>query len=241
MPFSNATVAGYAAEIAQDEFNHVKFLQSALGAAAVAAPDLDLLNSFIAVGQMAAAIDPQANFPASFDPFADDISFLLGAFIFEDVGVSAYRGASPLIYDVAAYIPAAAGILAVEAFHASEVRTILFQLGQAQTSSASPAISPVIPPVTPIDDGSLQIFRAVQAISSLRDSVDNTKNSKDQGITSDGTPTGTANIVPTDANSLAFARSTNQVLRIVYGMGTAAKGHPTPGTFFPRGMNGVIR
>ena len=241
VPFSNSIVADYANEIAQDEFNHVKFLQSALGAAHVAAPNIDLLNSFIAVGQMAAALNPAANFPASFDPFADDVGFLLGAFIFEDVGVTAYHGAAPLIYDVAAYIPAAAGILSVEAFHASEVRTILFQLGSAQLTAMTQA-SPVQPPVDPVTGNTtgIQILQAVQAISDLRDMVDNTSHDKDQGITSDGTPNGVANIVPTDANSLAFSRTTNQVLRIVYGMGTAALGHPKPGTFLPSGMTGAI-
>ena len=214
VPFTSSVVADYAAEIATDEFNHVKFLQSALGAAHVAAPDIDLMNSFVALGSM-------AGIGSAFDPFASDLGFLLGAFIFEDVGVSAYHGASPLIYNVAAYIPAASGILAVEAFHASEVRTTLYNMAQE----------------TPTVDG-INIINAVQAISDLRDSVDNAKD-KDQGIQNSD---GTANIVPADpTTSVAFARSTNQVLRIVYGMTSNAKSTPAPGTFFPNRMNGVIR
>ena len=220
VPFSNSTVAAYATEIAQDEFNHVKFLQSALGAASVAAPDIDLQNSFIAAGQLAGV-------SSNFDPFADDLSFLLGAFIFEDVGVTAYHGAGPLIYNTAAYIPAASGILAVEAFHAAEVRAILFMMGQAQNAGTLTA--------------PFNIIKAVTAISNLRDSLDNGSKDKDQGITSDGTPSGVANIAPTDANGITFARTTNQVLRIVYGMATGAQGAPAPGTFFPSGLNGVIR
>ena len=212
--FTDPVVAQYAREIAQDEAAHVQFLRGALGDSAVAMPNINIdggaSGAFTAAARAAGVITAAQ----TFDPYASDENFLLGAYIFEDVGVTAYKGAAPLLTNKT-YLEAAAGILAAEAYHAGLVRTVLYRKGLA----------------TP----SLMLIETAGKISDARDSLDGASDD-DQGIAS---PDGgvTSNIVPTDNNAVAFSRTTGQVLNIVYLSKSALVG----GGFFPNGVNGNIR
>ena len=104
-------VKAYIEEIAIDEENHVKFLRKALGSAAVARPKINIGgapgDAFYEAGLAASG-----GVLKGFDPYANALFFLHGAFIFEDVGVTAYKGASPLITNPG-FLEAAAGIRAI--------------------------------------------------------------------------------------------------------------------------------
>lgn len=209
--FSDPVVAQYAKEIATDELNHVNFLRKALGSAAVAQPGIDIGGSdpngaFSTAARAAGLVGPGV----PFNPYASDENFLLGAYIFEDVGVTAYKGASPLIKNKT-YLEAAAGILAAEAYHASLVRTTLYQKGLATPTLRTDTV----------------------AISKVRESVDNVGND-DQGII--GATPDIANIAPLDKSGIAYSRTYGEVLNIVY----LTKASVSQGGFFPQGVNGTL-
>jgi hypothetical protein len=207
--FTDPVVAQYAREIAIDERAHVAFLRQAIGATAVAQPPLDIGSDPNGAFSAAARASGLIGAGQSFDPYANDENFLLAAYIFEDVGVTAYKGASPLITNKT-FLEAAAGILAAEAYHAGLIRTVLFAKGlQAPT-----------------------LIDATEKISDARDSLDGPSD-LDQGVRPRGEA---ANIVPADANGIAFSRSAAQVLNIVF----LTKMMAQQGGFFPRGVNGSI-
>lgn len=214
VPFTDPLVSAYAQEIANDELTHVKFLRSQLTTSAVARPKLNIKGAFTRAAIAAGVIDQGQ----TFDPYADDVNFLLGAYLLTDVGVTAYHGAAPLISSKAV-LTAAAGILATEAYHAGTIHSTLY--------------------AKQLQDPTRMIFRNTRLISAKRSQLSLPPNSlpDDQGLSAnqsqvDGGARTPSNLVPTDANGVAFPRTQRQVLNIVYGAQDA-----TRGLFFPDGIN----
>jgi ferritin-like protein len=235
VPFTSLAVASYAVETAIEEGKHVNFLRTALGSAAVAQPQIDLMTAFDKLA-MAAGIG------ATFDPFASDANFLIGAYIFEDVGVTAYHGAAPLISTTSTgkgYLAAAAGILAVEAYHAGLVRTTINALDAVNGNTALQtltqkisatryALSKAAAPSTGTGSGALTATDDIGVGTQM--------------VSLAGAANVTAStIVDADqTNVIAFSRTTTQVLNIVTGGGATTPGTKAMGVFFPNGLNGVL-
>lgn len=181
--FQSTLVRNIAREIASDEKQHVAFLRGALGDAAAARPRISLDDAFNGAAAAAGLIQPGD----VFDAYANDRNFLFGAFLFEDVGVSAFKGAAPFISNKT-YLDAAAGLLATEAYHGGIVRSTLFNEGLADE----------------------QVFDVVQKISDVRKAVSGADDDQGIGTAAEG------NLVPTDEFGRTFGRTPQQILNIVY-------------------------
>jgi hypothetical protein len=177
VPWKNDDLREFMEEVAANELAHVRFYRRTLGSQAVPRPAIDL-GAFAAAAKAAGLGD-------NFDPFASEMNFFLGGMLMEDVGVTAYHGAAPLISNKQ-FLDAAAGILAVEAYHMGMARSVLYRMGDEAREAAN-------------------------KLSDARDKLDGPED-VDQGIEVNGK----ANIVPADADAKAFSRTPQQVLRIVY-------------------------
>ena len=222
-------------EIAFEEQEHVRFLRAALGANAVPIPNIDL--TFFA--PLATNLTPPIS---GFNPFASFDAFLIGAYIFEDVGVTAYLGAAPLISAAgvtSGYLTAAAGILAVEAYHAGYIRTTL--TARAIAAGATSPTDAKYPYVGIANE--VASLRAALTVGNSGAPSTGTGNNGKTGSSSSvevnltvptSITTPSAIVAADSAAAIAFARTTSQVHHIVYGSPTVGV---NKGGFFPSGTN----
>jgi hypothetical protein len=177
-------------EIYFDEMNHVTFLRSLLGSSAVARPAINLA----ALGAISAT------------------NALSVARLFEDVGVTAYAAAVPLLSN--SNITYASQILGTESFHAGALRLVSIQ-------------NPTIAAYVKADSMDVPPFDPGTAALAAAGPTTNGGFFATYGVSGAGTTAG-----------LAYARTTSQVLAIVYASATAGA---SSGGFFPSGVNGSIK
>ena len=212
--FSTSLTQGLAAELAQTELQHVRVIQAtikSLNGTPIPAPALDYTNGFNGAASA-------AGIGASFNPFANEINFFLGALTFEEVGVSAYTGAAGLISN-ATVLSAAAGIQAAEAYHAGSLRALLI----AQY----------------VQSGDPTALKNYDLIQKLRATLGGGGETPVATQDASGNVSGYTVVNADTTNSIAQPRTADQVLHIVYASKSGAGS--AMGGFFPAGLNGNIK
>jgi Ferritin-like domain len=200
VPFKSKAIKEFLEEVAENELAHVRFYRKTLGGSAVDRPAIDFDAGFSAAAK-------GSGLGSKFNAFENEMNFLLGGMLFEDVGVTAYAGAATALKEKE-HLEAAAGILAVEAYHMGMARSQLYEMGE-------------------------EAWKAANALSDARDKLDG-PGDKDQGIRVDGK----ANIVPSNPDGIAFSRTPQEVLHIVY---LTEQSGVSRGGFYPNGMNGTLK
>jgi hypothetical protein len=240
VPFATIEVGSYATETAIEEGKHVLFLQGALGGSAVAQPAINLGTAWQTLAAAANSVTPAGNISSNFSPYASDATFLIGAYVFEDVGVTAYHGAASLL-TTSSNLTAAAGILAVEAYHAGLVRTSLNYLdptGALGLVGYTTSISNLRNALS--QAGLLGVAAGATSYDASPDDYGLATFTTPKALGTSGTATATRIVDANPTDVVAFARNTTQVLNIVTGggavNGTAAVS-PATGVFFPAGLN----
>lgn len=138
--FTDQRTADIAAQIAQDEMEHVIFLRSGLTAAGVTPASMPAINlGALGIG------------------FASQAQFLTLARAFEDTGVSAYAGAATLL--TSTNLQYAAQILATEAYHSGNIRLNCVTQGVVCPPTDSMDIPPTETTFFALDSNGLALMR----------------------------------------------------------------------------------
>lgn len=223
--FDDALVGEFAREIAADAIANLTFLRGYLGLGAVAQPAIDL-----SVGGAWSALMTGAGVigsGASFDPYANSNNFLLAAFFLADFPIGIYKSVGPVSGTVT-ILEALGGLVGTESYHSATIRTTIFRKGRENPASG--------------------LIENSEKISAFRDTLDGAPTEAlttgyapddDQGVSPGTNAAGqlVSNIVPTNANGIAYSRTFDRIANILY-LGTGAR---TSGGFFPAGLNGNLK
>jgi hypothetical protein len=144
--FGASAWAFLATALRENEITHVQYLRSTLGSAAVKKPTINL--SALGYG------------------FSSVGSWLELARQFEDVGVSAYLGAAPLITSKT-YLAAAAAIMATEAQHSGSIRAACINTGTKSAAVDSLDVPPTPNTVYDINKNALSIPRTTSQVLNI--------------------------------------------------------------------------
>ncbi|KAL0393337.1 UNVERIFIED_CONTAM: Desiccation-related protein PCC13-62 [Sesamum radiatum] len=204
------------AQFALQEFGHLRAIQKTVKG--FPRPLMD-----ISVASFATLINNAFGQPLAppFDPYANDINYLIASYIIPYVGLTGYVGANPNLQSPTAK-RVIAGLLGVEAGQDAVLRALLYER----------AFVKVWPyPYT--------VAEFTYRISNLRNQLGK-DGLKDEGLVvvpqvgAEGRASG--NVLSADQDSLSYGRTPEEILRIVYGTGT----ENVAGGFFPSGANGRI-
>ena len=226
--FTSPYIQAIAVEQAQTELAHIRALRATItsnGGTPINQPALDYVNSFNTIAF-------NAGIGNSFNPFADQNSYLIGALTFPDVGVTAYTGGAALLTSKTILV-AAAGFQATEAYHAGMFRnTLAYQTLTSNDQTYLNYFNEIVQLRGKLGGGNETTL--YQGAGTLPKYAAPDANGK---VAYTGVAPST--IAAVDANAKVYARSTDQVLHIVYG--TQPGTFTAQGGFFPGGMNGTIK
>ncbi|KAI9194900.1 hypothetical protein LWI28_010016 [Acer negundo] len=156
-----------------------------------------------------------------FDPYSSSLNYLIASYLIPYVGLTGYVGANEKLESPVSR-RLVAGLLGVESGQDAVIRALLYEKATQK-----------VPPY------GITVAEFTNKISSLRNKLGYT-GLKDEGLIvpkSDGAEGKIAgNVLAGDRDSVAYARTPEEILRIVYGSGDEG----VPGGFYPKGGDGRI-
>ncbi|GAY58337.1 hypothetical protein CUMW_186300 [Citrus unshiu] len=203
-------------QFAWQEVGHLKAIKKTVKG--FPRPLLDL-----SAGSFAKVIDKAFGKPLNppFDPYANSINYLIASYLIPYVGLTGYVGANPNLQNAISK-RLVAGLLGVESGQDAVIRAFLYE-------KANEKVHPY----------GIRVAEFTNKISQLRNTLGRS-GIKDEGLVvpkalgAEGKIEG--NVLAGDENSVAYDRTPEEVLRIVYGSGNER----VPGGFYPKGGDGRI-